>query len=77
MNGNENVKMAVIGLLRKTTILQAHHAVLYISLPSLHNNCLIARLMEDVNKTDDEFFFVFLNLRAVPKKSTPEIFAYI
>ena len=35
-DGNENVK-STIGLLRKTTILHAHHAFLYISLPSLQD----------------------------------------
>ena len=34
--GNENVKKA-IGLITKTTILNVHHALLYISLPSLHD----------------------------------------
>ena len=32
--------------------------------------------MEDVNN-DDEFFFLFLNLSAVPKKSTLGKFAYV
>ena len=32
--------------------------------------------MEDVNKRD-KLFFLFLNLSAVPKKSTPEKLAYI
>ena len=35
-DGNENFKKA-IGLISKTTILQVHHALLYISLPSLHD----------------------------------------
>ena len=35
-NGNQDVKIAM-GLLRKTTTLHAHHAFLYISLPSLHD----------------------------------------
>ena len=70
-----------IGLLRKTTILHAHYAFLYISLPSLHDY--------DVKLPNGTFyggrkqattnfsFNVFLNLSAVPKKSTPEKFAYI
>ena len=33
--------------------------------------------MEDVNKRDDEIFFLFLNLSAVPKKSAPGKFVYI
>ena len=35
-DGNKDVIKA-IGLLRKTTPLQVHHAFLYISLPSLHD----------------------------------------
>ena len=35
-DGNQNIKKA-IGLLRKTTTLDVHHAFLYISLPSLHD----------------------------------------
>ena len=35
-DSNENVKKA-IGLLSKTTSLHVHHAILYISLPLLHD----------------------------------------
>ena len=35
-DGNQDIKKA-IGLLRKTTTLDVHHAFLYISLPSLHD----------------------------------------
>ena len=35
-NGNEKAKKAM-GLLSKTTTLHVHHAILYISLPSLHD----------------------------------------
>ena len=35
-DGNENVKTAV-GLLTKTTSLHVHHALLYISLPFVHD----------------------------------------
>ena len=35
-DGNQDVKEA-LGLLRKTTTLHVHHAVLYISSPSLHD----------------------------------------
>ena len=35
-DGNKNVKKAK-GLITKTTILQVHHAFLYICLPSLHD----------------------------------------
>ena len=37
-DGKENVKKKTIGLMSKTTTLHVHHAFLYISLPSLHNN---------------------------------------
>ena len=66
--GNENVKTA-IGLLSKTTSLLVHHGFLYVSLQLLHDY--------DVKTSDDEIFFLFLNLSAVPKKSTPGIFACI
>ena len=46
-----------------------HHAFLYISLQLLHDY--------DVKTSDDEIFFLFLNLSAVPRKSTPGIFANI
>ena len=36
-DGNEDVKKA-IGLITKTTILHVHHALMYISLPSLHDD---------------------------------------
>ena len=36
-DGNEKVRRA-IGLMSKTTTLHVHHAFLYISLLSLHNN---------------------------------------
>ena len=39
-------------------------------------NYLILRFMKDVLKGDDEVIFLFLNLSAVPKKSTPGKFAY-
>ena len=39
VNGEEHVKKA-ISLMSKTTTLQMHHAFLYISLLSLHNNYL-------------------------------------
>ena len=38
--------------------------------------CLISRLWK-MSKCDNEFFFPFLNLSAVPKNSTPKKFAYI
>ena len=39
--------------------------------------CLISRLMEDVKTEGRRFFFLFLNLNAVPKKSTSGKFAFI
>ena len=62
-DGNQDVKKA-IGLLRKTTSLNVHHAFLYISLPSLHDYDV---KMPNCNS---------LNLSAVLKKSTPWKFAY-
>ena len=72
-NGNEKVKKT-IGLWSKTTILHMYHAFL----PSLHDydvKCLITRFMEDVNK-GCYFFFLFLNLIAVHKKSTPGKYSF-
>ena len=76
-DGNQDVKK-VIGLLRKTTTLQVHHAFLYISLPSLHDY--------DVKMPNCKFYggrkqattnlFFSLNLSSVLKKSTPGKFAY-
>ena len=54
-------------------------AFLYISLSSLHDydvkmpNCTFCWGRK---KSDDEFFFLLLNVSAVPKKSTPGKFAY-
>ena len=45
-DGNEKVKRA-IALMSKTTTLHVHHAFLYISLLSLHNN--------DLNLTNFKF----------------------
>ena len=46
-----------------------HHAFLYISLPSLHD--------DDDETSEDEFIFLSLNLSVLLKKSTPGKFAYI
>ena len=78
-DGNENVKNAV-GLLSKTTSLHMHHAFLYISLLLLHdyNLKMLSFTFYGGRKTsDDKLFFLFLNLSAVPKKSTPGKLAYI
>ena len=63
------------GLSSKTTTLHVHHAFLYISLPSLHD---YDGKMPDFTlyggewRSDDEFFVLFLNLSAVPKKQLSE-----
>ena len=78
-DGNENVKKA-IGLLSKTTSLHVHHAFLYISLPLLHDYDvkMPSFTFYGGRKTsDDKLFFLFLNLSAVPKKSTSGKLAYI
>ena len=48
-----------------------HHAFLYISLLSLHDYDM------KMKTSDDESFFLFLNLSEVSKNSTPWKFAYI
>ena len=77
--GNENVKKA-IGLLSKTTSLHVHHTFLYISLPLLrdHEMKMPSFMFYGGRKTSNhKLFFLFLNLSAVPKKSTPGKLAYI
>ena len=57
-----------------------HHAFLYISLPILHDydvKMLNFTFYGGRKQGDDEIFFLFLNLSAVPKKSSPGKFAYI
>ena len=58
-----------------------HHAFLYIFSLSLHDYDVkmpnFAFLGERIKTSDDEFFFLFLNLSAVRTKSAPEEFAYI
>ena len=77
-DGNKNGKKA-IGLISKTTNLHVHHTFLYISLPSLKNyDVQIPNLtFYGEHKSDDELFFLFLNLSPVPKESTPGKLAYI
>ena len=78
-HGNENVKKAIC-LLSKTTSLHVHHAFLYISLPLLpdYDVKMPSFTFYGGHKTsDDKLFFLFLNLSAVPKKSTPGKLAYI
>ena len=77
-DGNESAKKAM-GLLSKTTTARASHpfcTFLYRHCAATTWKCLISRFMEDVNN-DDEFFFLFLNLSAFPKKSTLGKFAYV
>ena len=60
-DGNENVKKA-IGLLSKTTSLHVHHALLYISLPLLHDYDVKMpsfTFMEDVKQAMTNFSFSF------------------
>ena len=71
-DGNQDVKKA-IGLLRKTTTLHVHHAVLYISLPSLHDYDV---KFYGGRKQATTNLFLSLNLSAVLKKATPGKFAY-
>ena len=79
-NGNEHVKKETC-LLRKTTNLHVHHAFLYIFSLSLPDYDVkmpnFTFLGERIKTSDDEFFFLFLNLSAVRTKSAPEEFAYI
>ena len=73
-DGNENVKKA-IGLWSKTTSLHAHHPFLYISLPLLRDYDVKMPSFTFYGgriTSDDKLFFLFLNLSAVPKKSTPQ-----
>ena len=77
-DGNENVKKA-IGLLSKTTSLHVHHAFLYISLPLLHDYDvkMPSFTFSGGRKQTTTSFFLFLNLSAVPDKSTPGKLDYI
>ena len=73
-DGNENVKKAM-GLWSKTTSLRAHHPFLYISLPLLRDYDVKMPSFTFYGgriTSDDKLFFLFLNLSAVPKKSTPQ-----
>ena len=79
-DGNEHVKKETC-LLRKTTNLHVHNAFLYMFSLSLHDYDVkmpnFTFLEERIKTSDDEFFFLFLNLSAVRTKSTSEEFAYI
>ena len=57
-----------------------HHAFLYISLPLLQDYDMKMpsfTFYGGCKTSDDKLFFLFLNLSAVPKKSTPGKLAYI
>ena len=73
-DSNDSAKKGM-GLLSKTTTLHVHHAFLFISLPSRENARFHA--LWRTQTSDDEFFFLFLNLSAVDKKSSLGKFAYI
>ena len=78
-DGDENIKKA-IRLLSKTTSLHVRHTFLYISLPLLHDYNMKMpsfTFYGGCKTSDDKLFFLFLNLSAVPKKSTPGKLAYI
>ena len=67
-DGNEKVKRA-IGLMSKTTTLHVHHAFLYISLLSLHNNDVNLtnfKFTSERERKDDKFYHLCLNSGAVP-----------
>ena len=78
-DGDENIKKA-IRLLSKTTSLHVRHTFLYISLPLLHDYNMKMpsfTFYGGCKTSDDKLFFLFLNLSAVPKKSTPGKLTYI
>ena len=79
-DGNENGTKA-IGLITKTTTLHAHHAFLYISLPSLHDYDVKKNTQFHVVQrkytSDAEISSLFLNLDMVLRNSTLGGFAYI
>ena len=69
-----------MGLLSKTATLHLHHAFLYISLPSLYDYDVKMpnfTLYGGRKQATSNFSFSFLNLGAVPKKSTLTKFAQI
>ena len=73
-------RQTAVGLLSNTTSLHVHHAFLYISLPFLHD--YDAKMPKfsfygGRKEATTKLFFLFLNWRADPKKSTPAKFAYI
>ena len=64
----ENVKKT-IGLMSKTTTLHVHHAFLYISLLSLHNNDVTwphFKFTWERERRGDKFYHLCLNLGAAP-----------
>ena len=73
-DGKENGKKT-IGLISKTTTLHVQHAFLYISLPSRLDDYEVKMpnftFYGERKQGTTNFFFLFLNLSLVPKKSTP------
>ena len=79
-DGDENV-ITAIGLLSKTTIFYTCITLFctFLCWPLLHDYDLKIpnfTFYEGRKQGDDEVIFLFLNLSAVPKKSTPGKFAY-
>ena len=74
-DGSENVKKAV-GLWSKTTTLHVHHS-LFCAFLCRHCTRLRPEVSWRTLTRDDEFFFLFLDLKMVPKKLSRGIFAYI
>ena len=76
---NENVTKA-IGLITEKTILHVHHAILLISLPSLHDYDVKMpnfTLYKGKYTSEDEISSLFLNLDMVLRNSTLGGFTYI
>ena len=57
-DGNEDVKKA-IRLISKTTILHLHHAILYISLPSLHDYDVKVTFHRESTQATTKFLLYF------------------
>ena len=78
-DGKENVKKQV-DTISKTTTLHVHHAIMYISLPSLHDYdvfCLFSRFLDNLNIRRRISLTLFKHLNIFLKNSTLGDFAYI
>ena len=73
---NENGENA-IGLVSKTTTLHVYHAFSYNSLHDFDMKIPNFTFYWGREQATTNFFFLFLDLRAVPKKTTPPKLAYI